>query len=150
MPGHKALWWITPILLSRLMTRARAGASVASLAAATTTLSLGGRLGGGFASVPLILLAGASLDLAARITERREFSILRWLLFFALAGAAANLLCFAERFADPKTAVFARGNLADLFNAACSYALFGLLAALIGAVAGAALLKWRAETAPVP
>jgi hypothetical protein len=147
MPGHKAIWWITPILASRLMTRPRAGASVAAVTAAITTLTLGGRLGGGFASLPLIILAGALLDLAARIAERREFSISRRLLFFALAGAAANLLCFAQRFADPKTAIFATGNLADLFNAACSHGAFGFLAGLLGAAAGAALLKWRAETA---
>jgi hypothetical protein len=42
-------------------------------------------------------------------------------------------------------AFFSAGNIDDLFLAASLHAAFGLIAGLIGAVAGRALLKFRSS-----
>src|ERR1700722_4560754 len=70
LPGHKALWWMAPILATRLLTRRRAGGSGGAIAAAVSTILLGGRIAGGTAYTPLIILAGGVLDLAVRFIER--------------------------------------------------------------------------------
>jgi hypothetical protein len=143
LPGHKALWWIAPVLASRLATRTRAGASAGALAVALTTLSLGGRIGGGIAELPLVVLAGILLDLSVHAVQRRNFPRWQCLLLLALAGLAANLLCFVKRLFDPAGAIFSTGNLDDLLTAAGSYSIFGFLAGLLGAGAGQALLMLR-------
>src|SRR5580700_5676750 len=61
LPGHKAILWMAPILATRLVTRSRAGASVGAFSTAITTLSLGGRIAGGIAMMPLVVLAGVVL-----------------------------------------------------------------------------------------
>jgi hypothetical protein len=139
LPGHKALWWMAPILAARLATRARAGASVGALAAALTTLSLGGRIAGGIVELPLVILAGIMLDLGVQFVERRDFQLWRRLLLLGLAGLVANGLCLVKRLFDPMGAFFSTGNMDDLLTAAGSYALFGFFAGLLGAGAGQAL-----------
>jgi hypothetical protein len=143
LPGHKALWWIAPILSCRLITRTRAGASAGALAAALTAFSLGGRIGGGIAELPLVVLAGILLDLSVHAVERRNFSFWQRLLLLALAGVAANLLCFIKRLFDPIGATFSTGNLDDLLTAAGSYSIFGFLSGLIGAGVGQVLRTFR-------
>jgi hypothetical protein len=143
LPGHKALFWIAPVLAARLVTRARAGASAGALATALTTLFLGGRIAGGFEMAPLIVLAGLLLDLAVQYTERRTFAGWKWLLVLASAGLAGNLICFIKRLLDPVGAFFSTGNIDDLLLAAALHATFGFIAGLIGAVAAHALLKFR-------
>jgi hypothetical protein len=145
LPGHKAIFWIAPVLAARLITRARAGASAGALATALTTLSLGGRIAGGFVMAPLIILAGLVLDMAVQFTERHKLAGWKWLLVLASAALAANLICFIKRLFDPMGAFFSAGNIDDLFLAGALHAAFGLIAGLIGAVAGRALLKFRSS-----
>ena len=140
LPGHKAIFWIAPVLAMRLVTRAPAGASAGALATALTALSLGGRIAGGFVMAPLILLAGLILDLAVQLTERRNLTGWKWLLVLASAGLAGNLICFIKRLLDPLGAFFSTGNIDDLLLAGALHATFGLMAGLIGAFAGRAAL----------
>jgi hypothetical protein len=143
LPGHKAILWMAPILATRLVTRSRAGASVGAFSTAITTLSLGGRIAGGIAMMPLVVLAGVVLDGAIRVGERHHFARWQLLLLLASAGAVGNLICFAKRVFDPMGAFFSVGNFNDMLIAASSHAFFGFLAGLLGAAAGNVLLKFR-------
>jgi hypothetical protein len=143
MPGHKVLYWMIPVLAARLRTGARAGATAGALSAAATTLSLGGRIGGGgVIMMPMVVLAGVILDWAVESNERENPPLWRCLLFLSLAGAAANLACFVKRIFEPSGAVFSVGNLEDMLYVAGSYAFFGFVAGLLGALAGRAILSF--------
>jgi hypothetical protein len=135
-PGHKAVFWIAPVLGARLVTRTGAGASIGALATAITTFLLGGRIGGGIVLMPLIILAGIVLDLGVQWSERIHPSVWRRILLLALAGLIANLICFLKRLADPIGPFMSARNLDDLLFAGSSHAMFGCLAGLIGAAAG--------------
>src|SRR5580704_7417620 len=76
MPGHKAIFWMAPILATRLATRSRAGGSLGAFSTAITALSLGGRIAGGIAMMPLVVVAGVVLDAAVQFGERRKLK--RW------------------------------------------------------------------------
>jgi len=145
MPGHKVLWWMIPVLASRILNPVRAGATTGAFATAIITLSLGGRIAGGMIMTPLIIVAGIVLDLAANFNERHNLSVWRRLLFFALAGAAGNLLCFIKRLFDPMGAFFSAANQLDLLRAAGSYAIFGFFAGLLGGVIAFGLVQIRAR-----
>jgi len=141
LPGHKALWWMVPVLATRLATRTSGGAMAGALATALTTLCLGGRLAGGVALMPLLIAGGFVLDVAARISQQRHLSPLHRALLFALAGAIANSICFGKRVADPVGAFSSTMNVKDLLTAAGSHALFGLIAGLLGAGVGYTLAR---------
>jgi hypothetical protein len=143
MPGHKVLFWMIPVLTSRLLTRVRAGASVGAFTTSITTLSLGGRIAGGAIMVPMILFAGIILDGAVHIVEERRSRLWLMLLFLALAGTVGNLLCLIKRLFDPTGPVFSTANLTDLLLAVGSYAFFGFLAGLCGAAIGYGMSKVR-------
>jgi len=146
LPGHKAIWWMTPVLAARLVTRTRAGASAGALATAMTTLLLGGRIAGGIVQFPLVILAGVVLDLGVQMGERHRSSLWRKVLLLVLAGLVANLICFVKRLADPIGAFFSTGNLDDMLIAGSLHAAFGCLAGLLGAGAGYALLRVRSAS----
>jgi hypothetical protein len=144
MPGHKVLFWMIPVLAVRLLTRARAGATTGALSAAATALSVGGRIGGGgVVMMPMVVIAGVILDWVAGIHEREQFSLRTSMLILALAGTAGNLACLVKRLFEPMGPVFSVRNLGDLFQAACSYAIFGFAAGLLGAAAGLGLISFR-------
>jgi hypothetical protein len=94
---------------------------------------------------PLIILAGAVLDMGVQFAERRRFAWWKGVLFLAAAAMAGNLICFVKRLIDPMGAFFSAGNIDDLLFAGGLHAIFGLVAGLIGALAGYALLKFRAS-----
>ena len=125
LPGHKALFWITPALAFRLRTRARLGATLSSTATILTTCLLGGNLGGGWSLLPLISLAGLLLDLSANFAEQKHLSLKLALHLFAAAGLLANTLVFLKHLTDPHTTPL------SLETMWLSHALFGLLAAAL-------------------
>ncbi len=145
MPGHKVLWWMTPVLTSRLLTRTKAGAITGALATALSTMLLGGRLAGGIIMMPMVVFAGALLDLTAGIVERSSVTRGRALLWFALAGTVGNLACSMNRLFEPLGGFFSARNINDLLWTAGSYAFFGFLAGLLGAAAGYAISRVRAS-----
>ena len=139
LPGHKALWWIPPVLAARLLTRCRLGASVGAIATVLTTLSLGGRMAGGAAGAPLVALAGVVLDLAAGCSLRLRSG--RWsaLLLLGSAGAIGNLICFTKRLFESNGTFLPTATWEELWRAAATHLVFGFaagaLAALMTAVA---------------
>lgn len=140
LPGHKALFWIAPLLAARLLSRRPAGASVGTLATILTTLALGGRLAGGAAAMPLVLPAGLVLDLAASAAQGQPELKWRTILLLSAAASAANLICCVKRVWEPTGPFFSATNLEDLLWMAGAYAFFGFLAGAIGiAIAYAAM-----------
>jgi hypothetical protein len=143
LPGHRALLWMVPIVVARLLTRCPVGGTGGTLAAALTSLALGGRFAGGFIQLPMVVFAGAVLDLAAGLAERRRLSA-RWAIpLLGVGGAAANLLCFFKRLAAPAGPGMHRVlGASHVWTDLGLYAIFGLTAGLLGAAA-AYLLKRR-------
>jgi len=133
LPGHKALFWMAPVLVARLLGRHPLGATVGASAAACTALGLGENLAGGLLYLPLVALAGTVLDVAAGLAERRHLSA-RWLVpLLGASGLAANVLCAAKRLLTPlKNTHFVFG-VEGAWATVLSYALFGLLAGVGGA-----------------
>jgi len=140
LPGHKALWWIPPVLVARLVTRRQLGASIGATTTVLTTLSLGGRLAGGVVAMPLVILAGVVLDVAANKVERRPKAILRAVLLLSTAGAAGNLICFIKRLLEPSGAFFSTDNLRDVSWAGTTHAVFGFAAGALGAILAYAIM----------
>ena len=99
--GHKGLFWITPVLLARLLGRCKAGASAGVLAAAITCIGLGGHFGGGLLGLPLIALVGMLWDGILHQIERHP---LPWLLMIptvSLLGSVGNLIVYGKRLLAP-------------------------------------------------
>jgi hypothetical protein len=143
LPGHKVLLWMVPALACRMKTQARAGAATSALGTVAATILLDGQLGGGFVMMPLVVVAGLTLDIAARAVERRGRSAhgvwnATWsaLTIFALAGMAGNLICFIKRLFDPAGPELSAGGIHELIAAAGSYAFFGFLAGALGGACG--------------
>jgi hypothetical protein len=143
LPGHKALWWIPPVLATRLLTRRRLGATVGATATIASTLSLGGRLAGGIAAMPLVILAGVLLDVAAKAAERRPVAIWRTVLLLSAAGAAGNVICFVKRLFEPSGSFFSIDNLRDLGWSVSTYAIFGFAAGALGAALAYVIVGFR-------
>jgi len=143
MPGHKALFWMIPILVARLLYRHRVGATAGACAAAGASLALGGNLAGGVLFVPLVALAGGLLDAAAAWGERRALPVAMRIGLMGAAGAAANVLCAAKRLLTPQLNAHALLGLRGLPAQLLSYALFGLLAGLTAAAVAAAATAAR-------
>ena len=56
MPGHKAFFWMTPVLIARLRCGCKIGTTAGGLFAALTTYSLGANLAGGAIGMPFIII----------------------------------------------------------------------------------------------
>ena len=135
MPGHKAFFWMTPVLIARLRGGCKIGTTAGGLFAALTTYSLGANLAGGVIGMPLIVLAGIILDLTVNFIEKNKISGLLMILILGLAGAAANLLCLAKRMIlpagiNPHFIFGVSGFWFKLF----SYAFFGLLSGIVASI----------------
>ena len=151
LPGHKALLWMTPVILARLLGRCKAGATAGALSVAFSTFAIGGHLAGGVLGLPLIGFAGVVLDVVIHFLERfGAAGFQKWqtgcLMTIPIVGAAAmfaNLLCLAKRLLLPAgpTAHFVFGASGFWLNLGC-YALFGLIAGLVGATL-ACLIRYR-------
>lgn len=71
LAGHKSLFWMTPVIIARLLGRCKAGTTAGALSAAFTTLAVGGRLAGGVLGLGLIGFAGIVLDVVINSLEKR-------------------------------------------------------------------------------
>jgi len=144
LPGHKALLWMPAVIVARMLSRCRVGATAGSAAVVFTTFGLGGNLAGGPAGLLLTIVAGAFLDLVIRASE--SGSVPAWLHvpMIGVAAMLANLICLARRLLLP-----AGFGVHLLFDASgfwfrfCSYALFGLAAGLIAAMAARSIRRRR-------
>jgi hypothetical protein len=131
LPGHKALFWMTPLLIVRLISKARFAVTAGTIAVVLTTAALGGRIAGGVMMMPLVIVAGAVLDLAAAAVERHNAGFLVGLCIIGSAAAGANLICFIKRSFEPLGSYFSSGNLTDMASVAAWHAMFGLTAGLL-------------------
>lgn len=136
LPGHKALFWMIPLVATRLTCGCRLGTVLGSSSAAATTMLLGGRLAGGPAMAFLIVLAGGLLDGAAALAESRRLSAWAALPLLGLAGLLGNLLCMGKRLANSTGDYLVFLGLDGFLAVAASYALFGLAGGLIGGAVG--------------
>lgn len=134
LPGHKSLFWMTPVIIARLLGRCKAGTTAGALSAAFTTLAAGGRLAGGIMGLPLIGLAGIVLDVVINSLEKREMPALLVIPIIGITAMLANLLCLVKRLLVPlgPGSHFVFGVSGFWFKLIC-YAFFGLTAGLIAA-----------------
>ena len=145
LPGHKAVFWMTPVLLARLLGKYKAGTTAGALAAAFTTLALGGNLAGGLMGLPLVGVVGIFLDTVIGYFEKHKIHILLIIPMLSLAAMSANLIMFAKRILSPRGASshFLFG-ISGFWLDLLSYAFFGLIAGLIASI-GAYLTGRRAK-----
>jgi len=147
LPGHKALFWMTPVLLARLLGRCRVGTAAGAFSAACVALGLGGHVAGGAVGLPLIGFAGLVMDAMIHWLEQRGIRPVMMIPLIAVLAMGANLIAFGKRCLVP-----AGPNAHYLFGfsgpwvEALSYAAFGMLAGLIAACA-AALIAWYRSAA---
>lgn len=134
LPGHKALLWMTPIILARLLARFGAGATVGSLSAGAASLAIGGNIAGGWLGMPILGFAGLIVDLMITFIERKRASFPAAILIIGAGTALANLLCLTKRMLMPVGIAphFFLG-VSGLWFKFASYALFGFAAGAIGA-----------------
>jgi hypothetical protein len=141
IPGHSIVLAIFPIALGFALVPRRAAGSVMGLSALATSalLQLGGVRLAGIGATTSLLLAGPMLDLAL------HWGRSGWRLYgaFVVGGAAANACAFAAR-AVARTLGMrgmgggmggGRGMSQWLPQAIWTYALAGVLAGLISAIA---------------
>jgi len=136
MPGHKALFWMIPLLVARLSLRCPVGGTVAALGAACTSVAMGGHLAGGIAFVPLVGLAGGVLDALVAFAERHRLGVFWLIPLLAVGGAGANLLCAVKRMLTPQYQFHMLLGLTGRSAQLLSYAIFGWVSGLAGAILG--------------
>ena len=135
LPGHKAFFWMTPVLITRLHSRCKIGATSGGLFAALTTYSMGANLAGGAIGMPIIVIAAVILDWTVNFIEKNNFSGPKMILLLGIAGAAANLVCLSKRMILPAglSPHFILGFSGTWFKL-CSYLFFGLLSGVVAAI----------------
>jgi len=133
--GHKGLFWITPVLVTRLLGRCKAGSTAGALAAAATCLGLGGHLGGGLLGLPLIALVGMIWDVVLHQIERHPLPWCLMIPVISLLGAGGNLVVLGKRLLAPPgaspTHIF---GLSGFGFDVVSYAVCGLVAGFLAIV----------------
>lgn len=135
LPGHKALLWLPPIIVARMLGCCRIGATAGSAATACTTFALGGNLAGGPLGLPLLVLAGIFLDLAISSLENRKAPARLYVPIIAIAAMLANLIALGKRLLLPAgLGAHLLLNASGFRFRLCCYASFGLAAGLIAAV----------------
>jgi len=136
LPGHKALFWMPAVIIARMLGRCRVGATAGAAATAFTTFALGGNLAGGPMGLPLVVAAGAFLDLVIGSLERGKVPAWLHVPTIGVAGMLANLICLTKRlFLPAGLGAHLLSNASGFWFQFCSYAIFGLAAGLIAAIA---------------
>lgn len=142
MPGHKAFFWMTPVLIARLRGKCKIGATAGGLFAALATYSLGANLAGGIIGMPLIVFSAMILDWTVNYIEKNKISGAAMILLLGLAGIAANLVCLAKRLFLPTgiSPHFILG-ISGFWFRLFSYAFFGFISGIVAAVAAKLMTK---------
>ncbi len=136
LPGHKALFWMAPVLFTRIIGRCKAGSTAGAMAAALTTFSFGGHIAGGVVGLPLVALVGLSLDMLINQLESRKVSPLAATPILTAAATLGNLVMLGKRILTPRGFGALHHNLmgiTDPLYSLLSYAFFGLISGLAAA-----------------
>src|SRR3990172_944678 len=142
MPGHKAFFWMTPVLIARLLGGCKVGATAGGFFAALTTYSVGANLAGGVAGMPMIVLAGIILDWTVNFIEKNRISGWGMILLLGIAGVLANLVCLAKRMILPSGLnPHSFLGLSGLWLRPFSYAVFGLLSGIVASVGAQLMMR---------
>lgn len=154
MPGHKFFFWMTPVLIARLLNGCRIGTAAGGLSAALITYSLGGNLAGGLTGLPLIGISGLIMDWMVDISCKNKTSGAKMMLTVGLAAMMANMLCLAKRMMLPTglNPHFIFGVSGFWFKVS-SYMFFGFASGIVAAITQKGLksaskrwLKYREKT----
>jgi len=142
MPGHKAFFWMTPVLIARLLGKCKIGTTAGGFFAALTTYSMGANLAGGVIGMPMIVLAGIVLDWTVNYIEKNKIASSGTILLLGLAGIVANLICLSKRMIlptglNPHFILGVSGFWFRLF----SYAFFGLLSAIVASISAQLIMR---------
>jgi len=141
LPGHKALLWMAPVIVARLVWRSPIGGSAGSLSAAVATSVAGGHLAGSALHLPMVVLAGGVLDVAARAVERPRRPAWWAVPLMGGAGMVANLVMLGKRLLAPLLQFHTFLGTSGLSARCLSYAASGLVAGLVGGVVAWAVLR---------
>ena len=133
LPGHKAIFWLLPVIAARLLKPHMVGATAGACTAAVTSMALGGHLAGGFILIPLVAVAGGLIDVIMLWSSRLNLSPWMLIPLLGAGGLAANLICAIKRILVPQLSYHHFLGLTGISAQLISYAIFGLLAGLIGA-----------------
>jgi hypothetical protein len=135
IPGHKAWFWIPPIMAARFITRCRIGATAGALSMLCTTWGLGGHLAGGLIGMPFIAFVAMVWD---AIIVHLEKPPIRWFVVLpSMVGLAVmgNAFAFGKRLLVPSgmQAIHLWGFSGPWFSFV-SYLICGLIAGIGTAV----------------
>jgi len=135
LPGHKVLFWLTPVIIARLLSHFKLGTTTGAFSAALTCFMSGGNLAGGIFGLPIIVFSGIILDVVINSLEKRQIPFYQAIVVIGATAMIANLLCFTKRLLVPAgpSPHFLFGNPGFWANL-ISYAFFGLSAGLIAVV----------------
>ena len=101
LPGHKALFWMIPVLTMRMLGKSKIGTSAGAAAVILTTYSTGGHLGGGALGFPLILLGAVILDVVISTLEQRQMPFWFHTLIVSFTTILCNLFCMVKKLFVP-------------------------------------------------
>lgn len=141
LSGHKIVFWLVPVLAARLMWRSPLGATMGAVGAMGASFVLGGNLAGGIPYMAFLALAGGVIDGAVAFAHTRSLSPVLVIPLLGFAGVAANLLCAIKRLLMPVHNHSLLLGMPGPLGTIVSYAMFGLLAGLLGAALGLAGAK---------
>jgi len=147
LPGHKAVLVMAPVIAARFVFRSAAGATGGMLAAALASLASGGEVITASAHLPFAVVAGGVLDAAIGLADRQRLPAWWMIPLVGLAGLVANLAFLAERLLTPLFQSHEFLGISGLGARLLSYALFGLLAGLVGASLGEVIRRRRSGAA---
>ena len=143
LPGHKVLLWMTPVILARLLSRHPLGATVGVVSAACVSLGLGGNFAGGVLYLPLVGVAGVTVDAFIAFADRHRLAAWLFIPLVGLSGMSASIICAIKRLLVPVVHSHVVFGLGAPFGRIVSYLLFGLLAGLIAATVSHAVKTFR-------
>jgi len=146
LSGHKALIWMTPVILARLLGQCRIGTTAGAFTAAFVSLGAGGNLAGGPLGLPLVGAAGVLVDGCIHRLEKHKTSTVTAIVVVAFSAMVANLICCFKRLLGP-----AGITSHDFFGSASllrplSYAFFGFVAGLVAAITSHVVRRRRAPS----
>ncbi len=135
LPGHKVILWMTPVIIARLSGRFKFGATTGAIAAAITSLSVGGDLARNPLDLLLVGAAGVVLDVMISRVQKSKIPILVRMPVIAVAAMLANLILLGRKlFGAMGAGGYMRFTGRELYFRLLSYSVFGLISGILAVV----------------